>query len=70
LLFGAFTHALQSCTGLLAVAHWSRTHQARDFLAMAGNRDFFALLDEVDNWPSLFFASKPPISRTDKPHVS
>jgi hypothetical protein len=48
LLFGAFAHAPQRGAGLVAVVCWPRRHQARDFLAVARNRDLFAVLDEVE----------------------
>jgi hypothetical protein len=51
--------------GLIAAACRSRRHQAHDFLLVARDGDLFALLARSGKWPSLFLASKAPISRTD-----
>jgi hypothetical protein len=66
-VLGALAHTPQRCTSLVAVAHGSSGHQPGDFLAVSRNRDLFALLDRSSNWPSLFFASKAPISRMSNP---
>jgi hypothetical protein len=56
-MFGPCAHTLECGAGLVAAAHRSRRHQARDFLPVARDRDLFALLDEVEQLAELVLGS-------------